>query len=186
MTHKNSTIAPIRAALPERGRNTAIASFAPEHYTRLILRREDAADLSALPANNLVSGWSGGSTVLVKGEPAFIYGSIFDEGVGLIWAVTSPRTDRLGLLITRLARARIQALFNMGAHRVEAYCHRINRRSLRWLTRSLGFTVEGLMRRSGPNGQDRYMLSILPEEWRHKASAARCKRMLDARLGNVW
>lgn len=118
--------------------------------------------------------------MLMCREPAIIYSSVLDEGVGLIWAVTSPLTERLSLLVTRLGRTHIQALFDAGAHRVEAYCHRENRRSLRWLTRSLGFTVEGLMRRSGPNGQDRYLLSVLPEEWRYGASAMRSLKVLSA------
>lgn len=154
--------------------------FHPEHYARLRLREEDAADLSGMAAGSLVSAWSGGNTVLIRREPAFLYGSVLDDGVGLIWAVTSPLIERLFLLVTRIGRVRIQALFDAGAHRVEAYCHRENRRSLRWLTRGLGFTVEGLMRRSGPNGQDRYLLSVLPEEWRYGASAARSLPMLSA------
>lgn len=156
----------------------SIAPFVPEHYPRLLLRPEDAADLAGIPAERLVSGWSGGKTVFVGDRPAFIYGAVLEDGVGLLWAVTSPLTERLALLITRLGRVHVQTLMEAGAHRVEAYCHRENRRSMRWLTRSLGFSVEGLMRRSGPNGQDRYLLSLLPEEWRHGASASRNRRIL--------
>lgn len=142
-----------------------IVPFAPEHFARLRLRPEDAADLAGIPAARLVRGWAGGSTVLLGETPAFVYGSLYDDGVGLIWAATSPLADVLPLLLTRLGRSLVGRLFEQGAHRVEAYCHKHNTRSLRWLTRSLAFHVEGLMRRSGPNGQDRYLLSILPEEW---------------------
>lgn len=157
----------------------SIAPFLPEHYARLPLRPEDAADLSDIPAQRLVSGWEGGNTVFVGDRPAFIYGIVLEEGVGLLWAVTSPLTERLALLITRLGRVHVQALLDAGAHRVEAYCHKDNRRSLRWLTRCLGFSVEGLMRRCGPNGQDRFLLSLLPGEWRYGASAARNRRILE-------
>lgn len=143
-----------------------IVPFVPEHYRRMRLRKEDAADLAGLSPASLVSGWSGGSTVLLGDAPAFLYGALLDEGVGVIWAVTSPLTGRLGLLITRIGRETVRTLFDRGAHRVEAYCHKDNTRSLRWLTRCLGFTVEGLMRRCGPNRQDRYLLSVLPDEWR--------------------
>lgn len=140
------------------------APFEAAHFLRMPLRHEDEADLAGLNFTDLCDSWAAGTTVLLDDEPAFFYGTDLDEGVGMIWAVTSPQTDLLPLFITRLARARIQGLFNAGAHRVEAYCHKDNRRSLRWLTESLGFTIEGLMRKSGPNAQDRYLMSLLPGE----------------------
>lgn len=160
------------------GGTVRIVSFVPEHYGRLRLRPEDAADLTGIQASTLISGWKNGNTLLLGDEPVMIFGSLMDEGVGLIWAVTSPLIARFSLLVTRLGRVHIQSLFDAGAHRVEAYCHKNNTRSLGWLTRSLGMSVEGLMRRSGSNAQDRYLLSALPDDWPYRESASRCRKVL--------
>lgn len=144
--------------------NIKVVPFEPGHFGRMILREEDAEDLKGIPAADLCASWRNFSTVMLDGSPAFLFGTELDGGSGVIYAITSPSVDRLGLFITKLARFEIAGLFDQGAHRVEAYCHARNMRSLNWLTKSLGMTIEGLMRKSGPNAQDRYLLSILPHE----------------------
>lgn len=145
--------------------NIKVVPFGPEHMRRFMPRPEDAADLEGIEIADLCADWHGWSTVMVDDcAPAFFFGTELEDGVGVIYAVTSPLVDNMGLFITKLARFEITSLFDQGAHRVEAYCHVGNMRSLKWLTQSLGMTVEGLMRKSGQNAQDRYLLSILPDE----------------------
>lgn len=143
-----------------------IVLYEPRHWIRFNIRAEDDADLNGIPMRDIFNGtnllcWR---TVLIGSDPAFFFKTELEDGVGTINAITSPLVDQIPLLITRLGRSKIKRLFEQGAHRVEAYCHAGNERSLRWLTRSLGMTIEGLMRQSGPNAQDRYLLSILPGE----------------------
>lgn len=140
-----------------------IVDFEPEHFDRMALRPEDAADLAGLDRDILVQGWKGGRTALCRGEPAFLYGGSAANGCGYLWAVSSPLAGKLPLLAVRLGRSMVGGLLEAGCHRVEAYCHTRNIRSLNWLTRSLGFRVEGVMRKCGPNAQDRFLLSVIAE-----------------------
>lgn len=140
-----------------------IADFIPGHFASMVLRKEDAADLAGIDPETLYVGWRDGRTVFVNGKIAFVYGAEARHGTGFLWAVTTAETENTPLFATRLGRNVIRALFRSGCHRVEANCHVRNTRSLAWLTRSLGFTVEGVMRKCGPNKQDRYLLSILQE-----------------------
>lgn len=138
-----------------------ITDFTPEHYDAMPLRAEDAADLAGIDRESLLRGWEGGSTLLYNGEPAFFYGGRVEKGCGYLWAVSSPLAEKLPLLAVKLGREMVGRLLRAGCHRVEAYCHTRNARSLAWLTRSLGFSVEGVARKSGPNAQDRFLLAIV-------------------------
>ncbi|SBV99051.1 hypothetical protein KL86DPRO_11501 [uncultured delta proteobacterium] len=138
-----------------------VVDFKPEHYDAMPLRAEDAMDLAGIDRAFLLQGWEGGHTLLYNGEPAFFYGGWMEQGCGLLWAVSSPLTDKLPVLTVKLGREMIGRLLRAGCHRVEAYCHTHNAKSLAWLTRSLGFSVEGVARKSGPNAQDRFLLSIV-------------------------
>lgn len=139
----------------------SIVDFEPEHFRRIRLRREDARDLQGLPEEGLLEAWQGGRTLLYGGEVVLFYGTGMHQGTGYIWTVTSDLVEKLPLLVTRLGLGMIRALFKSGCHRIEVFCHAQNQRSLNWLTRSLGFRVEGLLRKSGPNLQDRYILAIV-------------------------
>lgn len=143
-----------------------IADFAPCHYAAMQLREEDARDLAGIGLEYLLDGWQGGRTVFKGGKPAFIYGYKANYGTLALWAVSSPLAASLPLFITRLARGGIRGAFQAGAHRIEAYCHVGNIRSLAWLTRSLKFRVEGLMKRSGPNRQDRFLLALTDTDYK--------------------
>ncbi|MCC8194718.1 MAG: GNAT family N-acetyltransferase [Deltaproteobacteria bacterium] len=138
-----------------------IVDFEPEHYDAMPLRAEDAEDLAGMDRESLLEGWEGGFTVMYNGEPAFFYGGSMDRGCGMLWAVSSPLADKLPLLVVKLAREMVKRLLDAGCHRIEAYCHTHNARSLAWLTRSVGFSAEGVIRKSGPNAQDRFILSIV-------------------------
>lgn len=142
-----------------------IVDFKPEHFACIRLREEDAVDLAGIEAGQLLGGWAAGRTLLKDEEPAFIYGYCENQGTILLWALSSPLVETLPLLVTRLARNGIVGFLEAGAHRVEVYCHIDNIRSLAWLTRSLGFRVEGLMKRCGPNRQDRFILAITDEDF---------------------
>ena len=141
-----------------------IVDFCPEHYDTMPLRAEDAADLAGIERRFLVKTWEGGHTVLYNGEPAFFYGGWMDAGCGMLWAVSSPLADRLPLLVVKIGRQVVRQFLAAGCHRIEAYCHTHNAKSLQWLTRSLGFSVEGVARKSGPNAQDRFVLSVVADK----------------------
>lgn len=138
--------------------------FIPEHFDAMVLRAADAADLAGVDRETLLEAWRGGRTVFVDGAVAFFYGARARHGTGWLWAVTSPVGEKVPLLAVRLGKNMLRALFNAGCHRVETLCHTGNARSLAWLTRSLGFTVEGLLRQCGPNRQDRYVLSVIARD----------------------
>lgn len=145
-------------------KNIQLVNFEPWHLRRLCLRPEDAADLKGIERAELAASWQGGRSILLNGVPAFIYGYAANGGVVGIYALSSALADKIPLLLTRLARAFIRDSFRSGAHRIEAYCHADNLRSLHWLTRSLGMRIEGLLRKSGPNAQDRVILSLVQED----------------------
>lgn len=152
--------------------NVRIVDFEPEHFSTIRLRMEDAADLDGIDTAWLLSGWAGGRTVLKNGEPAFFYGYRAIYGTICMWAVSSPLVDSMPLLITRLGKSGIREMFKAGAHRIEVYCHIGNTRSLAWLTRCLGFRLEGLMRRTGPNRQDRFLLALTDIDYREDTTWA--------------
>lgn len=141
-----------------------IVDFEPEHFARITLRKEDALDIKGLETEALLRGWVDGRSVLYGDQVVCFYGVSINDGVGQIWSVTSPLAERLPLLITRIGQGLVKSLIRYGCHRVEVFCHVKNKRSLRWLTRCLGFRVEGLLRQSGPNRQDRYILAIVNKE----------------------
>lgn len=138
-----------------------VVDFIPAHFECMVLRKEDAADLAGIDPELLYANWSESRTVFVNEEIAFFYGAEMRHGTGFLWAVTTAKTEEVPLLATRLGRNVIRALLRAGCHRVEANCHVENTRSLAWLTRGLGFSIEGIMRKCGPNKQDRYLLSII-------------------------
>lgn len=141
------------------------ADFIPQHFYRMRLRREDALDLAGIEREDLLRSWVGGRVLLKGDDTVMIYGYTVCMGTASLWAVTSPLLNSLPLLVTRLAKRGIRGLFRAGAHRVEVYCHAGNSRSLVWLTRCLGFRIEGLMRGCGPNRQDRFMLALTDKDY---------------------
>ena len=147
-----------------------IVDFEPGHFFAMPLREEDAADMAGIDTDYLLRGWQGGRTVLKKGIPVFFYGYKEHLGTVTLWLVSSPLVDSMPLLITRLGRHGVAAMFRAGAHRIEVCCHVGNMRSLAWLTRMLGFRVEGLMKQCGPNRQDRFLLALTATE--HKEEKA--------------
>ncbi|MDL2291289.1 GNAT family N-acetyltransferase [Desulfovibrio sp. OttesenSCG-928-F20] len=140
-----------------------IVDFEAEHFRRITLRPEDALDIRGIDEEQLLKAWAGARTLLCNGQVVLFYGSGIHQGTGYLWTVTSALAQRLPLLITRLGQGLVRSLFNSGCHRVEAFCHCDNHRSLNWLQRCLGFQIEGLLRQSGPNRQNRYILSIVRE-----------------------
>ena len=144
-----------------------IAPFTPEHFHALALREEDRADFAGIDETELFAVWADGATYLRDGQPFLIYGGTLLDGVATVWLVGSAACDSLPLFICKEARRRITWLFEEGGvHRVESYCHRNNTRSLYWLIRQVGFKVEGLMRKSGPNKQDRYLLAMTDDDFK--------------------
>ena len=138
--------------------------FEPAHFEAIELRPEEARDLEGLDRATVVKGFHGGLTAFDGDKVACIYGAITDgSGVAQMWLLTSALVERWPLLLTKRVRHLTQWLFAQGCHRVEVYCHVDNQRSLRWLTRLAGFQVEGIIRQSGANRQDRFLLSrVLP------------------------
>ena len=137
--------------------------FLPEHFYVLELREIDALDINGLDMEQYFELWqaNGTKTIFVNGQVAGIFGSLTNTGVGLIYGLSADIVSCIPVFLTKTIKVLINALFATGCHRVEAYCHRDNARSVRWLTRTLGFEVEGLMRKSGHNAQDRYILARL-------------------------
>lgn len=160
-----------------------IENFEPCHFYTMRLRKEDTADFAGLDREELVQLWKHGRTLLHQEEPILIYGFTENRGTASLWAVTSQQTDSYPLFITRLALNGMARLFRLGIHRIEVYCHCKNGRSLAWLTRMLGFQVEGLMRHCGPNKQDRFLLAMTEPDWkkRNEQSNARSMRMANHR-----
>lgn len=143
-----------------------LVPFEQDHFFRMPLRPEDEADLDGLDMLGLFPSWQGGFTALYDDKPVCIFGGNYDEGVVTMWAVTGLLTDRLPLAVTKEARALITAFFNRGAHRIQVYCHKDNKKSFDWLQRALGFSLEGFMRKSGPNKQDRFLFSLVDDDFR--------------------
>ncbi|MDL2272230.1 hypothetical protein LJC23_04270, partial [Desulfovibrio sp. OttesenSCG-928-I05] len=100
--------------------------FCPEHFERMWLRPEDAADIAGIDKETLLECWQGGRTLLVNDEPALVYGVQIQDGTGAIWSLTSPLFAAMPLFGIRMGRNVVRALFEAGCHRVEALCHAEN------------------------------------------------------------
>ncbi len=135
--------------------------FLPEHFYVLELRGIDALDIAGLDMEQYFELWqaNGAKTIFVNGQVAGIFGSLANAGVGLIYGLSSDMIARIPLFVTKIIKEMVEGLLVSGCHRIEAYCHQDNERSVLWLTRSLGFKVEGLLCKSGANAQNRYILA---------------------------
>lgn len=140
LTKKYALIFKKENVIMQNEKKYMLVPFEPWHFFQMELRPEDAADLAGINMDEVVYGWKDGVTLLYQDEPAFICGAVNDAGVITLWALSSPVIEQLPLYLVKEARALIGRLFAAGAHRIEVYCHKDNRRSFDWLRRSLGFT----------------------------------------------
>lgn len=140
----------------------AVVPFEPGHLAALELRPADGADMAGLDLAGLAGTWAGHPawTVLDGTRVVACYGAVVRGGTATLWALTSREVERHPLRATRTGRALVRWLTGpMGCHRVEALVHVGNVRSRRWLARMLGLRCEGLLRASGPNRQDRFLMA---------------------------
>ena len=91
----------------------------------------------------------------VDGVPVAVIGiSRYRRGVCLGWAYTTAGVEAIGLAYTRGTRRAIDSVMRSGQyHRMEVWCWTGHRTSQRWV-KAMGFQCEGIMRRTGTEGED--------------------------------
>ena len=107
-----------------------------------------------------------GFTAFVNSRPICAGGVVMlRQGVGEVWALTTPLVETYPLAAARFAMGPTLAMIckALELHRVQVSvqrCHRASRR----LVERLGFTCEGPMHRYGSNGEDYVLYAAWPED----------------------
>ena len=99
-------------------------------------------------------------TYLVDEEPAAVFGVVpMSTTSAEIWSITSDTIDEHPIAYVRWSKHVIkQTMDSMGLVRLQAVCLVIHDISKRWLE-SLGFNVEGIMRKYDSKQNDYYMMA---------------------------
>jgi hypothetical protein len=99
-------------------------------------------------------------TVILHGKPAAVFGTVsIWEGVGEMWMLCEERFRKYGKSMTRAALAYTDCTVIAGnLHRLQITVRCADLRAVRWAM-VLGFEIEGMMKRYGPDQSDFYLMS---------------------------
>jgi hypothetical protein len=143
-------------------KSVRIRPMLPTDALDIELRRWDAADLAGadLAALGRRLAWDSlvAWTLEESGGIVACGGVLTVPGmpIGEVWAVTSDRVVRRARSCLRAARDGIARADGSGLVRLQTLVLPENRAAVRFIER-LGFAREGLLRRCGHNGLDRYL-----------------------------
>lgn len=140
---------------------TEIVPFEPEHFDGMELRYPGAVRGYGPGYRELLDRymqWGPAWTLMRDGKPVMSGGIIILwPGVGEAWTLMSKRISECPLAVVKTLRQCIaEAIGKHGLRRIQATARRGDDRALA-LLHVLGFKVEGLMPRYGPDGEDYYM-----------------------------
>lgn len=136
-------------------RHLSLVPFDIGHVTALDLRPRAAASLFGLPARaELARAYAAAGpawTLLAEGAPLACGGAVrFWDGVAELWCWTGADVPRWGVAFARQARARVDALFARGFHRLQAHVREDDPEARRF-ARFLGLAAEGRCPGYGPD-----------------------------------
>jgi len=134
-----------------------VESFLPQHAYDMELEDKERW-MSANGFDQFVVShyMTGPAWTLFKNDRIVTCGgiSIYWQGVGEAWVLTSPLFYENRFTVHRLTRAHLaQVSLLYKLHRVQAVADPNDPKAVQWLE-TLGFTFEGLMRKYGPDGRD--------------------------------
>lgn len=140
---------------------TEIVPFDPEHFNGMDLRDPAAVHGYGPEYRDLLgryAQWGPAWTLLSDGRPIMSGGVvILWPGVGEAWTLISKQvTDYPLAAVKALRKCIAEAVERHGLRRIQATARRNDDRAVA-LLHVLGFKVEGLMPRYGPDGEDYYM-----------------------------
>ena len=113
----------------------------PETYHRFSLREEDPA----------VTGLCGGKVIFCCGIV------IFRPGLGEAWSVVCLEIRDYSGAFREIRRVFEKGIVDYGLHRVESHVRADDVVSVRF-NKHLGFRIEGLCRKWGPDGEDYFLM----------------------------
>ena len=99
-------------------------------------------------------------TVILHGKPAAVVGSVkLWNGVEEMWLHVEERMRNFPVYMTKAAIEYIDFTVIAGnLHRLQITVRCADMRAVRW-ARCIGFTIDGMMMRYGPDGSDYYLMS---------------------------
>lgn len=101
-------------------------------------------------------------TCLHDGVPVAVGGvSNVCPGVGQMWLIATDQWPKVCRELTKFTRNVIAAGLDGQYHRLQVQVAALHEQSQQWLTRSLGFEHESIMKNAGKNGEDFYMVRRL-------------------------
>lgn len=150
--------------LPDLPSQISLVPFNPAHA--LNMKVEDPGSISMrqnleffdIMATQAATGHA--ITALLHGQPAACFGSVHVwKGVEEMWCLMEERARRYRLSMTKIAIAyRDFRVISGNLHRLQLTVKCDDQRALRWAA-AIGFTLEGQMKRYGPDGSDFYLMS---------------------------
>ena len=99
-------------------------------------------------------------TVILHGKPTAVFGTVsIWDGVGEMWMLCEERFRKYGKSMTRAALDYIDCTVIAGnLHRLQITVRCADLRAVRWAM-ALGFEIDGMLKRYGPDQSDFYMMS---------------------------
>lgn len=99
-------------------------------------------------------------TVILHGKPTAIMGAVpLWNGVEEMWVQIEERARQFPVLMTKIAKEyRDYRVIAGNLHRLQITVRCADMRAVRW-ARCIGFTIDGMMMRYGPDGSDYYLMS---------------------------
>lgn len=99
-------------------------------------------------------------TMIVHGKPAACFGSVkIWDGVEEMWLLIDDRARKMAKTLTKSAIEFVDFRAIAGnLHRLQITVRCEDMRAVRW-ARAIGFSIDGMMMKYGPDGSDYYLMS---------------------------
>ena len=116
-----------------------------------------------LPINQMIAAqakYGDAFTAILHGTPVACFGSVrIWSGVEEMWLLMEERGREYAKSLTRAAIAyRDFRVISGNLHRLQITVRCEDMRAVRW-ARAIGFTIDGMMMKYGPDGSDYYLMS---------------------------
>lgn len=138
--------------------------FHEAHLMSLKITDEYSQSISkTIPILEMVKAQAKGGdafTAILHGTPVACFGSVHIwNGVEEMWLLIEERGRKVALSMTKAAIAyRDFRVISGNLHRLQITVRCEDMRAVRW-ARAIGFTIDGMMMRYGPDGSDYYLMS---------------------------
>jgi hypothetical protein len=146
---------------------TPALQFVPFHEAHLMslnITNEYSQTISkVLPINQMIAAQAkhgNAFTAILHGNPVACFGSVrIWGGVEEMWLLMEERGRKVAVSLTKAAIAyRDFRVISANLHRLQITVRCEDIRAVRW-ARAIGFTIDGMMMKYGPDGSDYYLMS---------------------------